>query len=83
MSYLPRSSSKNKDRQEIMRKRKRKYEIGIFRPKWIEVPDVFYKKKPDIVSNPFYKMSDYEYLKAIIQTPLKKIKRKITRWKND
>jgi glycosyltransferase involved in cell wall biosynthesis len=77
MSYLPRSNSRKKDKQVMMRKKKRKYELGLKRPSWINIPEVFYLNRPDFVKNPFYKMSSLEYIKAIIQTPLKKIKRKI------
>ena len=83
MSYLPRSSSRKKDNQVMMRIRKRKFEIGLQRPDWIEIPEVFYLSRPKIVFSPFYKMPYYDYLKAMVQTPLKKIKRKITGWKND
>jgi glycosyltransferase involved in cell wall biosynthesis len=76
MTYLPRSSSRNKDRQVMMRTKKRKFEIGIPRPKWVKIPKVFFKKRPKIVPNPFYKMNIWQYFKALIQTPLKKIKRK-------
>jgi len=83
MSYLPRSSSDKKDKQVMMRKRKRKFELGIKRPRWVEIPEVFYQKRPKITADPFYKMNLYEYFKALLQTPLKKIKRKATGWKDD
>lgn len=77
MSYLPRSSSRAKDKQVMMRKKKRKYEISTPRPNWIEIPEVFYLPRPKIVPDPFYKMTSWEFLKAVIQTPLKRIKRKM------
>lgn len=77
MTYLPRSSNKKKDREVMMRKKKRKYEIGLPRPDWMEIPDVFYFPRPKIVPNPFYKMNSWEFFKARIQTPLKQLKRKI------
>jgi glycosyltransferase involved in cell wall biosynthesis len=83
MSYLPRSSSRKKEIEVMMRGRKRKYEIGLPRPNWVKIPEVFYLPRPKIVPDPFYQMSSFEYLKALIQTPLKKIKRKLTGWKND
>lgn len=76
MSYLPRSTSRSKDREVMMRVKKRKYEIGRRRPKWLEIPEVFYLPRPDIVSDPFYKMNNWEYFKAVFQTPLKKLKRR-------
>jgi len=75
MSYLPRSSSRAKDKEVMMRKKKRQYEIGIKRPDWVKIPEAFYLPRPKFISSPFYKMNKFEYLKAIIQTPLKKIKR--------
>lgn len=83
MSYLPRSSSRKKDLEVMMRWRKRKYEIGLSRPKWIDIPEVFYLPRPRIVPDPFYRMETFEYLKAVLQTPFKKIKRQITGWKKD
>jgi glycosyltransferase involved in cell wall biosynthesis len=75
MTYLPRSSSRNKDKQVMMRGKKRKFEIGLKRPDWIKVPEVFYKTRPDFVPDPFYKMNSWEYTKALIQTPLKRVRR--------
>ncbi|PIS09181.1 hypothetical protein COT75_02890 [Candidatus Beckwithbacteria bacterium CG10_big_fil_rev_8_21_14_0_10_34_10] len=83
MSYLPRSAVLKKDREVMMRKRKRKYEIGIKRPDWIAVPEVFYKSRPKSVPSPFYKMPFFHYLIAVGQTPLKKLKRKVTGWKEN
>ena len=77
LSYLLRSSSRIKDRQVMMRQKKRKYEIGLKRPYWMKIPEVFFSSRPKIVPDPFYKMSLGEYFKAFIQTPLKKIKRKL------
>jgi len=76
MSYLPRSTNRKKDREVMMRGKKRKFEIGIPRPKWVEVPEVFYKKRPRIAADPFFYMNPWQYFKAILQTPIKKIKRR-------
>lgn len=76
MSYLPRSSSKSQDKEVMMRDKKRKYEIGMPRPSWIKIPEVFYLKRPFMVPDPFYKMTTGEYLKALVQTPLKRLKRR-------
>jgi len=82
LSYLPRSASRQKDKQVMMRKRKRKYEIGLKKPVWLETPQVFYQPRPAMVPDPFYQMNKWEYFKALSQTPLKKIKRKLIGWKN-
>jgi glycosyltransferase involved in cell wall biosynthesis len=77
MTYLPRSSSRVKDKQVMMRDKKRKYEIGLRRPDWIEVPEVFYLDRPSIVPCPFYKMGNFAYIRSLVQTPFKKLKRKV------
>lgn len=76
MSYLPRSLSGLHDKEVMMRLKKRKYEIGIPRPKWIEVPEVFYQPRPKNIPNPFYQMNSLDYFRAVIQTPFKKLKRR-------
>lgn len=78
MGYLPRSSDRAKDREVMMRAKKRKFEIGIKKPDWIKTPEAFYFKRPKIVPDPFYKMNAWEYFKACVQTPFKKIKRKLS-----
>lgn len=67
-SFLKRSS---KDKKKI------KYEIGESFSKDFYYPEVFFKPRPDIVPSPWKNM-DFSYkLKALVETPLKKIKRRI------
>ncbi len=73
-TYLLRSS---KDDEVLMRKKKRKYEIGIPLPKEIEYPEVFYLERPKIVPDPWLKMGWLEWVRGAIQTPLKKMKRRL------
>ncbi len=82
MSYLPRSSSRAKDKEVLMRSGKRKYEIGIKRPARIKIPEVFYQKRPGFVPSPFYYMDKASGFRSFLQTPFKKIKRKLTNWQN-
>jgi glycosyltransferase involved in cell wall biosynthesis len=76
MSYLPRSSSET-DQKVMMRAKKRKYEIGIKRPEWIGIPEVFNLPRPENVQNPYYQMSDVDYWRSVMQTPLKKLVRRL------
>jgi len=74
-THLPRSLN---DNEVPMRKKKRKYEIGIPLPKKTEYPEVFNVKRPEIVPGPWVKMSKKVHFRSILQTPLKKIKRKLS-----
>lgn len=57
--------------------KKKKYEIGESFPRDFYFPEVFFKTRPAIVPSP-WKTMDLNYkLRAIIETPLKKIKRRI------
>lgn len=58
--------------------RKIKYEIGEDFPRDFYYPEVFFKPRPAIVSSPWKGMDDNGYkFKAMLQTPLKKIKRRL------
>ena len=67
-SFLKRSS---KDIKKI------KYEIGESFPKDFYYPEVFFKTRPDIVPSPWKNMDLNYKLRALVETPLKKIKRRI------
>ncbi len=73
-SHLKRSS---KDSDVVERTMRFKYELGIPFPQNFKTPSVFYKKRPKIVPNPFRKMSMVYKIKAAIETPFKKIKRRL------
>lgn len=68
-SFLKRSSRS---------KSKFKYELGIPFPKDFYYPEVFFKERPNIVPSPWKTMDLGYKLRAMIETPLKKIKRWIT-----
>jgi len=67
-SFLKRSSKKMK---------KIKYEIGLSFPLDYYYPEVFFKKRPSYILSPWITNDGNYKLKAIIQTPLKKIKRRL------
>lgn len=67
-SFLKRSS---KDRKKI------KYEIGLDFPLDFFFPEVLFKMRPEIVPSPWVPMNTGYKLRAIIETPLKKLKRRI------
>lgn len=75
-SFLKRSS---KDKQSLLLRsnRKIKYEIGESFPKDFYYPEVFFKPRPDIVPSPWKTMNNNFKLRALLETPLKKIKRRI------
>lgn len=67
-THLPRSTE-NKNM-------KLKYELGIRFPKNFKYPEVFYEKYPGFIPNPFTKRTKEYILRAFIETPLKKLKRR-------
>ncbi|MDO8638495.1 MAG: glycosyltransferase family 2 protein [Candidatus Daviesbacteria bacterium] len=76
-SHLKRSSKDG----EILERGMRlfKYELGVPFPKDFKFPSIFFKKYPSIVENPLKKISLKYQISALIQTPLKKIKRRLKR----
>lgn len=67
-SHLKRTSKSNK---------KQKYEIGNSFPLDFYYPEALFLPRPSIVSSPWQTLSKSENLIAMIQTPLRKIKRSI------
>lgn len=78
-THLKRSSAEEGDNKTMMRRQKIKYEIGDSFKKDFEYPEALYEAYPDFVDSPFYKMSGQYKIRAIMETPLKKIKRRISR----
>ncbi len=74
-SHLKRSSRDGEMLERGMRLFK--YELGISFSKNFKLPSVFFKKYPSIVKNPLKKISLKYQLSALIQTPLKKIRRRL------
>ncbi|QQG43456.1 MAG: glycosyltransferase family 2 protein [Candidatus Daviesbacteria bacterium] len=74
-SHLRRSS---KDGEVFERQMRFKYELGTPFPKDFKLPGVFFKKYPTLVENPLKKMPLKYKIPAFFQTPLKKIKRRLS-----
>lgn len=76
LTNLPRSNwidNKNVPK----RKNKLKQEIGIDFPKDFYYPESFFKERPEFIPSPWKVMTNKYKLIASIQTPLKKIKRRL------
>jgi len=73
-THLPRSP---KDSKVPLRLRKRKYELGTSLPKNTKYPEVFNQARPKMVPSPWLKMSRTEWVRGAVQTPLKKIRRRL------
>ncbi|MFV1917592.1 MAG: glycosyltransferase [Patescibacteria group bacterium] len=78
-SFLKRSSSREKDDEVPKRRRKLKYEVGIPLQPDFYYPEVFFRPRPKIVPSPWDKMDKAFYLRALVQSPPKRVKRRL--WK--
>lgn len=76
-SFLQRSNLDYGDKLSIKRSSKIKYEIGQKFSQSFKYPEVFYQKYPRFIPSPWQKMSRTFRLRALAQTPLKKLKRKL------
>ncbi len=70
LTHLKRSNSKRLYN-------KFKYELGRLVPEGFKFPEILYREFPEMISSPWKKISGIDYIKAIIQTPLRWIKRRI------
>jgi hypothetical protein len=66
-----------KDRYVPKRSFKYKYELGLSFPDNFKYPEVFSRKKPNIVPDPWEKRSTAYFIRAIIETPPKMLRRRI------
>lgn len=73
-SHLPRSTSTG----FTLHRRKIKYELGMTFPKGFSYPEVLFLKPPPLVPSPWQKMSWPFKMRAIVETPLRKVKRRLT-----
>jgi glycosyltransferase involved in cell wall biosynthesis len=73
-THLARSS---KDEEVMQRANKRKHELGISFPIDFYYPEAFFRSRPEIVPNVWMNMDFNFRLRAFIETPLKKLKRRI------
>lgn len=76
-THLPRAAIREKETDVPKRAMKLKYEIGIEFPKDFYYPEVFFRPKPDIVLSPWEKMSGEFRIRAALETPFKKLKRRL------
>jgi hypothetical protein len=72
-----RSSNREYDLLVPKRKIKLKYEIGNSFPKDFYYPEAFFKPRPDSIESPWKIMTPSFETRAFIETPLRKIKRRI------
>jgi len=78
-THVARSTSSDKDLLVPKRKMKLKYDLGISFPRDFFYPQVFFRGYPEIVPSPWNNRDKVFFTKSIIQTPLRKIKRRIIR----
>lgn len=76
-SFLQRSGSIKKEKDVPKRKRKLKYEIGNSFPLDFYYPEAFFRKRSQMIPSPWNTFDNKYKIRAIIETPLKKIKRRI------
>jgi glycosyltransferase involved in cell wall biosynthesis len=77
-THMIRSISKNEDKKVPKRSKKYKYELGRQFPKDYYYPEVFFREIPSFIESPWEKFSTYYYLRALVETPLRKVKRRVT-----
>lgn len=77
MTYLPRASSRLKDTLVEKRSFKRKYEIGIEFPSDYYYPEIFFRPRPPIIQSIWQKAPLSFKARASIETPLRKVKRRV------
>lgn len=75
-TFLPRSNDVKDINNVPKRFKKIKYEIGEEFPKDFYYPEVFFCDKPDLVPSPWQRMDFSFWLKSLVLTPLRKLKRK-------
>lgn len=78
-SNVIRSVTRDKDLHVPKRNIKLKYDLGIEFPKRFRYPEVFYLSHPSIVPSPWTKRPTSFILRSFIETPLRKIKRRLMR----
>lgn len=76
-THLRRSENESKDKEVVKRGNKFKYELGIPFPKDFYYPEVFFRERPEIVDSVWERMDTPYSLRALVETPLRKIKRRI------
>ncbi len=70
-------SDKKLDDAVMQRRKKIRHELGIKFSKDFKYPEVFYLEFPEFLKNPWVKMDNKFLVRSIVETPLRKIKRRI------
>ena len=81
-THMIRSKNPEEDLKVMKRDIKFKYELGISFPLDFYYPEVFFRPRPDIVSSPWSRLSKEYYLKAVLQMPIRYLKRRMIRFKS-
>lgn len=76
-TFLPRGRERSDDRNVPKRINKFKYEIGKKIPSDFFYPEVFFTPRPGNIASPWQTMNWGYKLRALVETPLKRIKRKV------
>lgn len=76
-TFLPRASNIAEDINVVKRRKKLKYEIGNSFPLDFYYPEVLFKDRPDFILSPWNTMSYKFKSRAFVETPLRKIKRRL------
>ena len=76
-SLLPRAGERSEDEKVIKRAQKLKHELGARFPKDYYYPEVFFRPRPDSVPSPWERMDTKFLIRSAIETPPRKIKRRI------
>ncbi len=78
-TYLARSSSREKDFKVPKRDIKLKYELGISFPLDFYCPEIFFRPRPAIVPSPWRKIRKDYFLRAFMETPIRRLKRRMVK----
>lgn len=76
-THLPRSSTRALDAKVSKRSMKYKHELGIPFPNDFYYPEVFFRKRPNIVPSVWDKRDTFYLLRAIVETYPKAVRRKL------
>ncbi|KKQ95705.1 MAG: Glycosyl transferase family 2 [Candidatus Woesebacteria bacterium GW2011_GWB1_43_14] len=75
-TFLRRAGDNSLDKNVPKRTGKLKHEIGISFPSDYFYPEVFFREKPDFIRSPWETMSKFFFVRALVETPLRKFKRR-------
>jgi glycosyltransferase involved in cell wall biosynthesis len=78
-THMVRSSSREKDLKVPKRDIKLKYELGIPFPLDFYYPEVFFRSRPAIVPSPWRKIRKDYFLRAFMETPIRRLKRRMVK----